>query len=165
MSTNGGGLVQFDPKTRNFQVYDASDGVQDNEFSQGAFLRAKSGELFFGGAGGFNAFFPREITRDPYVPPVVVTAFKVFNQDVKLDRPIWTLPPLEVSYSESFELQFAALAFAAPGKNRYAYKLEGFDDKFIETDRPFATYTKLDGGKYTLRIRAANRHGAWNEVG
>jgi ligand-binding sensor domain-containing protein/serine phosphatase RsbU (regulator of sigma subunit) len=165
MSTNGGGLVQFDPKTRKFQVYDASDGVQDNEFSQGAVLRAKSGELFFGGAGGFNAFFPREIKRDPYVPPVVVTAFKVFNQEVKLDRPIWTLPPLEVSYSDSFEIQFAALAFAAPGKNRYAYKLEGFDDDFIETNRPFATYTKLGGGKYTLRVRAANRHGVWNEAG
>jgi uncharacterized membrane protein len=94
-----------------------------------------------------------------------MTGFKVFNQEVKLERPIWTLPALEVSHSDSFELQFAALAFAAPGKNRYAYKLEGFDDKFIETDRPFATYTKLDGGNYVLRIRAANRHGAWNETG
>jgi ligand-binding sensor domain-containing protein len=165
LSTNGGGLVQLDPRSSKAVVYHVSDGVQDNEFGQGSFLRSKSGRLFFGGVGGFNAFLPREITRDPYVPPVVMTGFKVFNQEVKLDRPVWTLPPLEVSYSDSFELQFAALAFAAPGKNRYAYKLEGFDDKFIETDRPFATYTKLDGGSYTLRIRAANRHGVWNETG
>jgi ligand-binding sensor domain-containing protein/serine phosphatase RsbU (regulator of sigma subunit) len=165
LSTNGGGLLQFDPKDRKFLVYESSDGVQDNEFSQGSFLRSKSGELFFGGVGGFNAFFPRDITRDPYVPPVVMTAFKVFNQEVKLDRPVWTLPPLEVSYSDSFEVQFAALSFAAPTKNRYAYKLEGFDDDFIETDRPYATYTKLDGGKYVLRVRAANRHGVWNETG
>lgn len=164
-TTNGGGLVHIDPKTKQLQVYDASDGVQDNEFSPGSILRGKSGELFCGGAGGFNAFAPREIKRDPYIPPVVLTAFKLFNQDVKLDRPIWTLPPIEVSYSDSFELQFAALAFAAPGKNRYAYKLEGFDDKFIETNRPFATYTKLGGGNYTLRIRAANRHGIWNDTG
>jgi ligand-binding sensor domain-containing protein len=164
LSTNGGGLAQLDPRTGKFLVYHASDGVQDNEFGQGSFLRSKSGKLMFGGVGGFNTFFPRDITRDPYVPPVVVTGFKVFNQDVKLTRPIWTLPPLEVSYSDSFELQFAALSFAA-GKNRYAYKLEGFDDKFIETDRPFATYTKVDGGHYTLRVRAANRHGAWNETG
>lgn len=165
MSTNGGGLVQLDPKTRKFLVYESSDGVQDNEFSQGGYLRSKSGELFFGGPGGFNAFFPKEIKRDPYVPPVVLTAFKVFNQEVKLGRPIWTVPPLEVSYSDSFEVQFAALAFAAPSKNRYAYKLEGFDDEFIETDRPYATYTKLGGGNYTLRVRAANRHGVWNETG
>ncbi|MBC7975953.1 MAG: SpoIIE family protein phosphatase [Myxococcales bacterium] len=165
LSTNGGGLVQLDPKTGKALVYHVSDGVQDNEFGQGSFKRSKSGKLYFGGVGGFNAFLPRDITRDPYVPPVVMTGFKVFNQEVKLDRPVWTLPPVGVSYSDSFELQFAALSFAAPGKNRYAYKLEGFDDKFIETDRPFATYTKLDGGNYTLRIRAANRHGAWNETG
>ncbi|MBA3817412.1 MAG: SpoIIE family protein phosphatase [Deltaproteobacteria bacterium] len=165
LSTNGGGLLHFDPKTKQFLAYDASDGAQDSEFSQGSFLAGASGELFFGGAGGFNAFFPRDIKRDAYVPPVVITAFKVFNQEVELDRPIWMLPELEVSYSDSFEVQFAALSFAAPTKNRYAYKLEGFDDKFIETDRPFATYTKLDGGKYTLRIRAANRHGVWNETG
>jgi serine phosphatase RsbU (regulator of sigma subunit) len=94
-----------------------------------------------------------------------MTAFKVFNQEVKLDRPMWTLPPLEVSYSDSFEVQFAALSYAAPTKNRYAYKLEGFDDKFIETDRPYATYTKLGGGSYTLRVRASNQHGVWNETG
>jgi ligand-binding sensor domain-containing protein/serine phosphatase RsbU (regulator of sigma subunit) len=165
MSTNGGGLLQFDPKTSKFLVYTSSDGLQDNEFGQGAFMRSKSGELFFGGPNGFNAFFPRNITRDTYVPPVVMTAFKLFNQEVKLESPIWTLPALDVSYSDSFELQFAALSYAAPQKNRYAYKLEGFDDKFIETDRPYATYTKLGGGNYTLRVRASNRHGVWNETG
>lgn len=169
MGTNGGGLVQFDPKTGKFLVYDASDGIQDNEFDQGSFMRSKSGELFFGGPGGFNAFSPRDIQRDPYVPPLAVTAFRLFNQEVKfqeekLDRPIWTLPSLQVSYSDSFEVQFAALAFAAPKKNRYAYKLDGFDDKFIETDRPSAIYTKLGGGSYTLRVRASNRHGVWNET-
>lgn len=165
MSTNGGGLVQYDPKANKFLTYDPSDGIQDTEFSQGSFMPSKSGKLFFGGAGGFNAFDPKEIARDTYAPPVVLTAFKIFNQEVKLDRPIWTLPSLEVSYTDSFELQFAALAFAAPKRNRYAYKLEGFDDDFIETDRPFATYTKLAGGDYTLRVRASNRHGVWNETG
>ena len=164
LSTNGRGLVEFDPKSRTFLAYEASDGVQDNEFNQSSFLRGKSGELFFGGPGGFNAFMPRDIKRDPYVPPVVMTAFKIFNQDVKLDHPIWMLPPLQVSYSDSFEVQFAALSFAASARNRYAYKLDGFDDKFIETDRPYATYTKLGGGNYTLRVRASNRHGVWNET-
>lgn len=165
MSTNGGGLVHFDPKTRKFLSYDRADGAQDNEFSQGSFMRSASGELFFGGVNGFNAFFPKNIKRDTYVPPVVLTAFKILNQEVKANRPIWTLPAVEVSYSDSIEIQFAALSYAAPHKNRYAYKLEGFDDKFIETDRPFATYTKLDGGNYTLRVRAANQHGVWNEAG
>jgi ligand-binding sensor domain-containing protein/serine phosphatase RsbU (regulator of sigma subunit) len=165
LSTNGGGLVRMDPKTRELVVYNASDGVQDNEFNQGSFMRARSGEMFFGGPRGFNAFFPRDLKRDLYVPPVALTAFKVFNQELTLERPIWTLPTVQVSYSDSFEVQFAAMAFGAPAKNRYAYKLEGFDDEYIETDRPYATYTKLAGGKYTLRVRATNRHGVTNEAG
>jgi ligand-binding sensor domain-containing protein len=165
LSTNGGGLVHFDPQTRQIIAYDSSQGIQDNEFSQGAFLRGKSGQLFFGGARGFNAFFPRDIKRDPYVTPVVVTGVKRFNQDLALGRPVWTLPPITLSYSDSFEVQFAALAFAAPTRNRYAYQLEGFDSQFIETERPYATYTKLGPGDYTLRIRAANQDGVWNEQG
>ncbi|MEO8701563.1 MAG: two-component regulator propeller domain-containing protein [Kofleriaceae bacterium] len=166
LSTNGGGLLQFNPETKKFLVYKNSDGVQDNEFGQGSYMQSKSGEMFFGGVGGFNAFFPKNIVRDAYIPPIVVTGFKVFTDDkVTLDQPIWTLPKLEISHSDSFELTFAALSYAAPSKNRYAYKLEGFDDKFIETDRPYATYTKLEGGTYQLRVRAANHHGAWNETG
>jgi streptogramin lyase len=165
ISTNGGGLLKLDPESREFVAYDTSDGIQDDEFTQGAALRSKAGELFFGGAGGFNAFFPADIKRDPYVPAVSVTSFKLFNQDVKLQRPIWTLPSLDVSYADSFSIQFAALAFAAPKKNRYAYKLEGFDDRFIEADRPLATYTKVPGGSYVFRIRASNADGVWNEQG
>jgi ligand-binding sensor domain-containing protein len=165
VSTNGGGLVQLDTETGKFLVFDSTDGVQDIEFGQGSFMRSKSGELFFGGVGGFNAFFPKNITRDSYVPPVTFTGLKVFNEEVKLENPIWTAPRLEVSHSDSFELKFAALAYAAPGKNRYAYKLEGFDDEFVETDRPYATYTKLSGGNYVLRVRASNQHGVWNEEG
>ena len=165
LSTNGGGLLQFEPKARKFVVFDVSDGLQNNEFGQGAFMGSASGELFFGGPGGFNAFFAKDISRDAYAPPLALTSFKVLNQEVTLDSPIWTLPAIQVSYTDSFEVNFAALSFAAPKKNRYAYKLEGFDDKFIESDRSFATYTKLEGGKYTLRVRAANEDGVWNETG
>jgi ligand-binding sensor domain-containing protein len=165
ISTNGGGLLQLDPKTREFVVYSVSNGLQDNEFAQGSAMLGRNGQLFFGGREGFNSFFPKNITRNAFVPPIVMTALKVFNHDVRLDRPIWTLPPIEVSYSDSFEVNFAALSYAAPEKNRYAYKLEGFDDQFIQTNRPSATYTKLDGGQYTLRVRAANEDGVWNDTG
>ncbi len=165
LSTNGGGLVQFDPSKKTFFAYDASDGVQNNEFGQGSFMRDASGKLFFGGVGGFNMFVGSAIKRNAYPPPVVFTGLRALNQDVALALPIWTLPSLKMSYSDSFEVQFAALSFAAPQKNRYAYKLEGFDDKWIETDRSFATYTKLEGGNYRFRVRAANEHGVWNESG
>ena len=165
LSTNGGGLLRLDPKTSTFTAFDGSDGLQSNEFGQGSYMLGKNGELFFGGPGGFNAFYAKQITRDSYVPPLAITGLKIFNQDVVLPHPIWTLPAIQTAYSDSFEIDFAALSFSAPSKNRYAYKLEGFDDKFTETERPFATYTKLGGGKYTLRIRASNQDGVWKETG
>ncbi|MBA3397294.1 MAG: SpoIIE family protein phosphatase [Deltaproteobacteria bacterium] len=165
LSTNGGGLLRFDPKTKKFDAFRARDGLQSDEFGQGGFLQSMSGELFFGGIGGFNAFMPKDIETDKYVPPVVLTGFKRFNQAMTLPRSILTLPALDLTYSDSFEVSFAALSFAAPKDNRFAYKLDGFDEKWVETDRPYATYTRLDGGSYTLRVRAANRHGVWNEAG
>lgn len=165
LSTNGGGLVRFDPKTKKFDAFHARDGVQSDEFGQGAFMKSTTGELFFGGISGFNAFKPKDIATDTYVPTVVLTGFKSFNNPITLPKSISNLSELSLSYSDSFEISFAALAFAAPRDNRFAYKLEGFDSKWIETDRPYATYTRLDGGDYTLRVRAANRHGVWNETG
>lgn len=164
LGTNGGGLVEFDPKKKEFTTYTSNDGAQD-EFNQCAFLRTTKGELLFGGPAGWNGFKPQGLTRDTYVPPVVLTSYKLGNQEGKLGRPIWTLPTLEISYSDSFELQFAALAFAAPTRNKFMYKLEGYDSDWIETDRPFAAYQKLGGGSYTLHVRASNRHGVWNEAG
>jgi ligand-binding sensor domain-containing protein/serine phosphatase RsbU (regulator of sigma subunit) len=164
LGTNGGGLVEFDPKTRAFRAYTFNDGAQD-EFNQCAFLKTASGELLFGGPRGWNGFHPNGITQDKYVPPVVLTSYKLGNQDGKLSHPIWTLPSLKVTYSDSFELEFASLAFAAPEKNRFSYKLEGYDDSFKITERPYATYQKLPPGKYKLHVRASNQDGQWNDAG
>ncbi|CAN5755929.1 hypothetical protein BH11MYX2_BH11MYX2_03030 [soil metagenome] len=164
LGTNGGGLVEFDPKTKAFRAYTFNDGAQD-EFNQCAFLKTSRGELLFGGPRGWNGFMPGGVTEDKYVPPVVLTGYKLGNQEGKLAHPIWTLPSLAVTYSDSVELEVASLAFAAPEKNRFAYKLEGYDDAFKITDRPFAAYQKLPPGKYKLHVRASNQDGQWNDAG
>lgn len=60
MSTNKG-LARFNPVTGQFRNYDVSDGLQSNEFNIGAYHKSKSGEMFFGGINGFNAFYPEDI--------------------------------------------------------------------------------------------------------
>jgi signal transduction histidine kinase len=65
-----------------------------------------------------------------------------------------------------FAFEFVGLSFTAPDKNRYAYKLEGFDKEWVECGtRRYASYTHLDGGTYTFRVRASNNDGVWNEKG
>jgi hypothetical protein len=64
----------------------------------------------------------------------------------------------------SFE--FAALDFAAPEKNEYAYRLEGFVDEWERVKyRRYATYTNLPAGDYTFHVKGSNDNGVWNEEG
>ncbi len=66
-----------------------------------------------------------------------------------------------------FAFELAALHYGDPHRNRYAYRLEGFDQRWIETDAEhrIAQYTNLDAGNYTFRAKASNQHGIWNEDG
>jgi hypothetical protein len=77
------GISRFDPRTEMFRNYDMSDGLQSNDFSTGCY-QGPDGEMFLGGSNGFNAFFPESVRDNPYVPPVVVTSFKIFNKPVPI---------------------------------------------------------------------------------
>ena len=168
------GLSRFDPKTQTFRNYDASDGLQSNDFSNSACKPGLNGEMFFGGSKGFNAFFPEKIRDNPYVPPVVLTDFQLFNKPVAigknspLKKAINVADQITLRYDQNvFRLRFAALSFAHPQKNRYTYKLEGFDPDWQSTGASdcSATYTRLAPGSYTFRVKASNNHGVWNEQG
>jgi ligand-binding sensor domain-containing protein/signal transduction histidine kinase len=164
MSTNKG-LSKFDPRTETFHNYDVRDGLQDNEFNVGAHFASPGGELFFGGVRGFNAFYPQQVTGNPHVPPVVITAFGKFNQVVRRD-----LEPgehIQLTYRDSFiSFEFAALDYTAPDKNQYAYMLEGQDETWVDAGtRRHVDYTNLRGGDYVFRVRGSNNDGVWNEEG
>ena len=169
------GLSRFDPRTESFRNYDVFDGLPGNEFSLRARAKAPDGRLFFGGVNGLSAFYPDKLVDNRTPPPVVLTAFELFNKPVKIggkDSPlrqaINVASSIRLHYDQSvFRFQFAALDFTAPQKNRYAYKLDGFDHDWQYTDatRRFATYTHLDPGDYTFRVKASNNDGVWNEQG
>lgn len=166
ISTNKG-ISRFNPQTRTFRNYDEGDGLQDNEFNGAAAFQSAGGEMFFGGINGFNSFRPEEIKDSLYQPPVVLTAFKKFDQKVKLDKALEDIDEIEVSYKDNvFSFEFAALDYTSPLKNQYAYRLEGFDkDWNYSGTRRVAIYTNLDGGNYLFRVKASNSDGVWNEQG
>ena len=175
LGTYGGGLSRFDPRAETFRNYDESDGLQPGlAFLPGA-AKSESGRMYFGGNNGLNAFFPNRVTDNPFVPPVVLTNFNLFNKPVSigaggspLSRPIDETAALTLTHDQSnFSFEFAALNYRAPKKNRYAYKLEGFDRDWnhVDSSRRFATYTNLDPGTYTFRVKGSNNDGLWNEEG
>ncbi len=166
--STGKGLSKFNPETETFRNYDVSDGLQGNEFDGvKAYLKTRDGEMFFGGLNGFNAFYPEQVKDNPYIPPVVLTDFKIFDKSVKLNTAISETKELKLSYKDNFfGFEFAALDYTNPQKNQYAYKLEGFDKDWIYSgSRRYATYTNLDGGTYTFRVKGSNNDDVWNEEG
>jgi signal transduction histidine kinase/class 3 adenylate cyclase/streptogramin lyase len=166
------GLSRFDPKTETFRNYDVSDGLQGNEFYEASHRSRKTAEMFFGGNNGFNAFHPDSIKDNPYIPPVVITAFKRYNTDqaegVAIEeKGISEKREIKLSYKDNIlSFEFAALSYRNSFKNQYAYKLESFNDNWIQlgTERK-VTFTNLDPGKYTLRVKGSNNDGVWNEEG
>jgi hypothetical protein len=172
--TTNKGLSRYDPVNRSFRNYDKRDGLQSDQFLLHAIYRTRDNCILAGGIHGFNCFVPGNLVDNPYIPPVVLTDFQIFTRSVSigpespLQQAIYAARKVRLSYRDSvISFRFAALNFRAPLKNRYAYKLEGFDKEWTQTDSRFrmATYTNLDPGTYTFRVMGSNNDGVWNRTG
>ncbi len=169
------GLTKFNPRSGHFRNFDTDDGLQSNEFNAGAIYISQKGEMFFGGVNGFNSFFPDKIKDNPYIPPVYLTGFKVFNRKVPigpkdaspLRKSIIETTGIELQPDQSvFTFEFSALSFVDSRKNQYAFILENFEKEWnqVGTLRR-ATYTNLDAGEYIFRVKGANNDQVWNHAG
>jgi signal transduction histidine kinase/ligand-binding sensor domain-containing protein/DNA-binding response OmpR family regulator len=173
LSTNKG-VSRFNPQTKTVRNYGISDGLQGDEFKGHSSFQTKGGEMFFGGVNGFSSFYPDSLEDNNFIPPVYVTGLQIFNKEViaggknsPLQKDITETSTINLSYKHSvFTFEFAALNYTFPEKNQYAYKLENFDKdwNYVGSKRT-ATYTNLDPGNYTFRVKASNNDGKWNDQG
>lgn len=175
LSTNYG-ISRFNPGLVSFRNYDIHDGLQSNEFNGNSCYRAPDGEMFFGGINGFNYFYSYRIKDKFHPPPIVITDFQLFNESVNIDpgrrtllaKSITEMNEIVLSFNDYFfAFEFAALDFTTPEKNKYEYKMEGFDKTWIKknADSRYASYMNLDHGLYTFRVRGSNNDNIWNREG
>jgi ligand-binding sensor domain-containing protein len=164
MATNGGGLVRFDPATRRMIAFDERDGVP-NEYGQTSAYLAPSGRIYQAGPPGFAYWFrPKEIKLDTAPPPVVLTGLRVNNQAPALTVPSWSRPDLELRHDQNLlGFRIAGLAYASPQKIRYQYMIDGVTDGWVDAPASMVTTSLPSAGDYTLRARAASRHGQWGK--
>lgn len=172
ISTNSG-ITKFNPNTFKFRNYTVDDGLQSEEFNGGAYYKSSDGEMFFGGIKGFNSFYPSEVTDNKYIPAIVLTDIKIFNESIKVGEE----SPLKKQISKTDEIvlpywqndisfEYVALHYSNPSKNKYAFKLENYEDEWRYVgDIRIATYTNLDPGEYVFRVKGSNNDGLWNEEG
>ncbi|MEE8077689.1 MAG: ATP-binding protein, partial [Pseudomonadales bacterium] len=165
--TTNYGLVRFDPSDSSIKTFHRSHGLQGEEFNYGAHHQAANGNLYFGGANGFNAFHPEDLEEASYTPGVVLTSYQKFNQAVATEVPYDLLQKIELGYQDDVvTFEFAALDFTAPLQNKYSYSLEGFDKGWIDLGTlRRVTYTNLASGEYVFRVKAATSDGIWTESG
>jgi signal transduction histidine kinase/ligand-binding sensor domain-containing protein/AraC-like DNA-binding protein len=171
ISTNKA-ITKFNLSDSTVSHYDSHSGLLSNQFNYNSFYRTGAGELIFGGNKGFTVFSPGEIGTNTIPAPARLTGFKLMNKNVDLSDPVSPLSSniivadrAVLNHKQSvFSIEFAALCYVAPEKNQYAYTLEGFLDEWIELgNNRNVTFTNLDPGKYTFRLRVSNNDGLWNE--
>jgi signal transduction histidine kinase/ligand-binding sensor domain-containing protein len=169
----GNGITKFDTKK---EIFTNFIGLEAGCFgaNAGAYHKGRDGKFYFG-SNGYCAIDPLNIESKSYPASVVFTDFRLLNKSVlvrekeassPLEKTINFTSDLTLNYSDNvFSFEFSALHFIDPKKNKYRYKLEGFNQDWIETsfNNRRATFTNLAPGEYTLKVLASNNSGDWNE--
>ncbi len=154
----------------NFVNFDTQDGLQGFTNSKASWI-SKDGEIFLGGIEGITYFYPGKINE--VKPDVVIEDIKVSDVSLKSDsakvelqKSIMKTDELNLSYTQNnISFEFASIHFSRPQKNRILYKLEGFNNNWISSDRNFVSYTNLAPGEYTFIVKGSNGDGIWNDQG
>jgi len=163
----GNGLCRFDSTGNSFRVYTVEEGLQSPEFNLRASFLSKDGEVFFGGMNGFNSFYPDSLMNNPHIPSIAFTSAYKAKKGLKEFIDFEKSNRIVLNYNDySFTIEFAALEFTNPAKNRYMYQLESIDDDWIDIGtRNFVAFSNLPPGEYALKVKGCNNDGLWNEAG
>jgi class 3 adenylate cyclase len=162
MGTNSG-LCRFNPMDYSCKNFSEKDGIQNYEYNTGAAIKLKDGTLLIGGIAGYNIINPDKIENKKLaLPVVVISSFKIFDRETPTGD-----GHLKLSFKEnSISFEFAGLSYYRNQENHYAYKLEGVDRDWIKSGtRRYVSYSKLQPGDYTFKVKASNTDGMWNETG
>ncbi|MEL1242243.1 hybrid sensor histidine kinase/response regulator transcription factor [Flavobacterium flavipallidum] len=164
-------LTRFDYKKEYFEVFPELKWILSNtNFSEATKIKLQSGELLFGYTEGIVRFFPNQIKTNDYAPYLAFTNLRLFNKKVEINS---NNSPLILSLDNNkkivlkhnqnfFNIEYAALDYKNPKNIKYAYKLEGFDEKwnFVNNQRT-AFYTNVPKGSYTFKVKSTNSQGNW----
>jgi signal transduction histidine kinase/ligand-binding sensor domain-containing protein len=166
LSTNNG-ISRFNPLDDTFHTYTARNGLQGNEFNMNAYARDADGYLYFAGVNGLTVFHPASITNSTFVPSIALVSVTQNGIPVEVEQNDDAMPEITIRWpNNNFEFEFAALSYAEPERNLYAYRLDNFDPEWNQIGAwRDGRYTNLPGGTYTLQLKGSNQDGVWNEDG
>jgi len=168
------GIIRFtqtSDSTGRSKLLERSDGIPFDDNFHFKIYKSRDGKIYIGArmfsGNGYYCFNPDSLRDNDHIPPVVLTGFNVNNEPLRTDSAITEKKQIQLRHNQNFfSIKFAALDFIDPEKNRYAYKLEGFDKDWIQPhSRRQAYYTNVPPGDYIFRVKGSNNDGLWNETG
>lgn len=166
------GLYRYNPVDGSSERYIMDDGLNSLQFMQASGTSSSNGRIFLGTSSGVSAFYPHSIHTNEYIPPVVITRFRMREKNSRASgQPVQyqvvdnMVNPVFKHNQNNFIFSFASLSYTSPAKNKYSYMLEGFDERWRDSEGYRAEYTNIPAGKYIFRVKASNNDGVWNEEG
>lgn len=169
--TSSKGLVFMDRDSKRLKIYSKANGLLNDQFNYNSAFKDKDGMLYFGSVKGLIKIDPTQFIKSSFVPPVYITGFQIYNEEVGVNNPSSPLKKsinftdtIYLNYDQSsFSIDFASLSYTAPEMTEYAFKMVGLekDWTYIKSNRK-AYFTELSPGKYVFKVKAANFSGLWN---
>lgn len=167
------GLFKYEMKKNTFWSFDKKEGVQGSCFYPYACLKGKNGELYFGGTSGFTIINPKEWKLNNFMATAIVTDFYIDNVVVKPDtinsplrQSIFSTKEITLDHNQiNFGFKISSNNYLVPEKNRFKYRLVGYDDRWVEIDASnrLVSYSKIPPGTYSFEVLTSNNDGVWNK--
>ncbi|MFV8324820.1 hybrid sensor histidine kinase/response regulator transcription factor [Flavobacterium sp. ZS1P14] len=171
LSTNFG-LSNFILNGTKFINYTKNEGLQNNEFADGAFYQnEKSDFIFMGGIKGFNYFLPQKIKESSVIPALLINKISGQNQAIPYYQGLviapdaTSHPSIVLNHDQNFfDIELAALTYINSEKCKYAYQLMHFDKSWnFISNRRTISFTNVPKGNYSLWIKWSNSDGIWSK--
>jgi len=160
------GLSRVDSKIFNVINFNTAHGLQGTDFNSSAFYKDKTGRMYFGGSNGFNTFKPENVPINNHKPALRLTQYSQLSIVKPIYKQFSKDGVLVLNYNQTIiDFEFAVLDFTKPENNKYQYKMEGLSDTWINSGtNNKVSFSYLDDGDYTLKVRGSNNDNVWSEA-
>ena len=165
-------LMRFDPVTKICSSFEPPRGLKEINFKIQSSYFSRSQSIYFAAEEGFFEFSEKDFSSPENLdtPELVFSSFSYIDESSnlsdpkKLVNPIWDVQDIMLSFQENtFSIGFSCLEFQDPESNRYEYKLEPINDKWLAaSEKGLATFSNLSPGEYLLKVRGSRSDGDWS---
>ncbi len=166
------GILKIKRDTKEVVQFTSDDGLLENFLIDRGVIMDNNDRFYLGTKNGVNVIEPQDIKYNPYLVKPYLKDVRIFNKktnqkekgnyfDVTKEMNLVTLQHGQTILTIDYE----AISYTRPEKKQYAYFLEGFENTWNYVgSKTSATYTNLDSGEYTFKLKASNNDNKWDEA-